>query len=114
MVRVRRWTGAGSMLRASEGLREGPSAGFWFWEGCCVFARAMSWRPAGAFGRGESAIEFGRDPPVSESRELVVRYAELSAEFWARVSELVDSPGVKSSGLFLIQAGDAWRWCLGL
>mgnify|MGYP006911812628 CR=1 FL=1 len=26
------------MLRASECLREGPSAGFWIWEGCCVFA----------------------------------------------------------------------------
>ena len=85
--------------------------------------RVKSWRPAGAFGRGESAIEFGRDPPVSESRELVVWYAELPAACRSRqilrlVAEvllpLIDSPGVESPGLFLIQAGDAWRWCLGL
>ena len=30
--------------------------------------RATRWRPTGAFGHGESAIELGRDPPVSESR----------------------------------------------
>ena len=85
--------------------------------------RATSWRPTGSFGRGESAIEFGRDPPVSESRELVVRYAELPAACRSRqilrlVAEvllpLIDSPGVESPGLFLIQAGDAWRWCFGL
>ena len=31
-------SGAGSMLRASEGWKRGPSAENWFWEGRCVFA----------------------------------------------------------------------------
>ena len=61
-------------------------------------ARAMSWKSEGAFVRGESAIEFGRDPPVSESRELVVRDAELPAEFWARVSELIESRELSPPG----------------
>lgn len=55
-------------MRASEGLREGPSAGFWIWEGVLSLRRATRWRPAGALGRGESANELGCDPPVSESR----------------------------------------------
>ena len=51
--------GTGSMLRASEGLMEGPSAGLGFWEGVVPCARATRWRSAGALG-GESGIEFGR------------------------------------------------------
>ena len=39
-------------------------------------ARAMSWRFEGAFGRGESGIEFGSDPPVSEVEWRFVRGAE--------------------------------------
>ena len=31
----------------------------------CVFARAMSWSVAGAFGGGDSGIEFGSREPVS-------------------------------------------------
>ena len=114
------------MLRASEGLREGPSAGFWIWEGMLRLRRATRWRPAGAFGHCESAIEFGRAPPVSESRRsssgvrrcrrssrhgLVV--VSISTDL-ALVSESqlpsLRVPGVESSGLFLIQAGDACRW----
>ena len=41
------WTGAGSMLRASEVRRRGPSDGFWVWEGALPFVRAMSLRSAG-------------------------------------------------------------------
>ena len=69
------------MLRASEGWRRGPSAGFWFWEGVVSCARAMSWRVVGAFGRGDSGIEFGGRVPVSESGRGCVRGAEMPAEF---------------------------------
>ena len=44
-----------------------------FGEGWCVFARATSWRPAGSFGRGDSGIEFGSDPPVSEVEWKFIR-----------------------------------------
>ena len=44
-------------------------------------ARAMSWRPAGVFGRGESEIEFGRGSPVSEVEWKFVRDAEMPTEF---------------------------------
>ena len=86
----------------------------------------MSWGDAGACGLGESGIEFGRDLPVSESQSsssgvrrcrrssrhgLVV--VSISTDL-ALVSESqlpsLRVPGVESSGLFLIQAGDAWRW----
>ena len=40
---------------------------------CGIFARATRWRLAGAFGRGESVIEFGSDPPVSEVEWTFVR-----------------------------------------
>ena len=44
-----------------------------FGEGCGVFARAMSWRSAGAFARGDSGIEFFRDPTASEVEWKFVR-----------------------------------------
>ena len=109
---------AGSMSRASEGLREGPSAGFWIWEGMLRLRRATRWRPAGAFGHCESAIEFGRAPPVSESRRsssgvriLPIRRSRQILELVAEALPVTHRvPGVESPGLSLIQAGDACRW----
>ena len=43
-----------------------------------ALSSATSWRPAGAFGRGESGIEFGSDPPVSEVEWKFVRGANLA------------------------------------
>ena len=63
-------------MRASEGLREGPSAGKGFWGGAVSGARAMSWSVVGALGRVESGIEFGRASPVSEVADSCVRGAE--------------------------------------
>ena len=79
--------------------------------------RATRWRPAGAFGRGESAIEFGSREPVSESRSSSSGVRILPTRRSRQILELVAEalpvthrvPGVESPGLFLIQAGDAWR-----
>ena len=104
------------MLRASEGWKGGPSAGNGILGGSCELRRVQSWGSAGAFGRGEAAIEFGRDPPVSESRFsssgvriLPTRQSRQILSFVAEALAVTHRvQGVESPGLFLIQAGDVF------
>ena len=75
--------------------------------------RVTSWRPTGAFGRGEPGVEFGRDPPVSESRSSssgvrVLPTCRSRQILRFRVEMQLSPhrvPGVESPGLSLIQAG---------
>ena len=53
-------------------------------------ARAMSWRVVGAFGRGDSGIEFGGRVPVSESGRGCVRGAEMPRSSERESCRLVD------------------------
>ena len=70
-------SGAGSMLRASEGWKRGPSAENWFWEGVVNLRPRDELESRGCVCRGESGIEFGCRAPVSEAGRGFVRGAEM-------------------------------------
>ena len=86
-------TGAGSMLRASEGWKRGPSAGNGILGGGAASSPILKLASCGCVCCGDSGIEFGRGPPVSEVEWKFVRGRHM-----ARVSISTDHPSNSDFG----------------